>query len=299
MSGNLVYGKGTTDRWTFLATAIVAVALSVAFAKVSLKPLWQESAESLVAPWAPIALVMLTRFIALACGIWAIISMFRVGPGNMQVLLHERRTMKILHPVNSEKFVTFSSWTLLCNILYFGSVSVASVMTLNGKEVPLWLERFEVSMFAIACSSAFLTATIVRHILLPDLMKSDRDPNFLFTYHEQIMHNFAAIFLAVELFLVGPTLHPEFGLYCVGMGLVYVGFAYIFAYQGGGYYVYSFIDPRLKNAPFVMLGLAAAIAVVYLMMTFASIVVQANPLIGALLLVAWVSKIVQFSPTRA
>ena len=299
MSEDLVYGNDNTDRWTFLATAGVAVGLTVAFTQVSLKPLWQESARSLVDPWAPNALVMLFRFIALACGVWAVISMFRVGPGNMQVLLHERRTMKVLHPINFEKFVTFSSWTLLCNILYFGSVSAASVMTFNGNEVPLWLERFEVSMLAIACSSAFLTATIVRHILLPNLMKSDRDPNFLFTYHEQIMHNFAAIFLAVEVVLVGPTLHYQFGLYCIGMGLVYVCFAYLFAYQGGGYYVYSFIDPRLNNAPFVMLGLAAAIGVVYSMMTFFSVVVEMSPFIGALLIAGWVSQIVQFSPSKA
>jgi hypothetical protein len=130
------------------------------------------------------------------------------------------------------------------------------------------------------------------------VFNSDRDSDFLFTYHEQVMHNFAAIFLAVELVLVAPTLHPEFALYGIGMGLVYVSFAYVFAYQGGGYYVYSFIDPRLRYAPIVMSGLAATIAAFYLAIYVVSHVVHMNALLGAMLIASWVIMIVQFRPTQ-
>ena len=116
----------------------------------------------------------------------------------------------------------------------------------------------------------------------------------MFQYHEQVMHNFAAIFMAIEVLLVVPTLRPEFALYCVGMGLFYVCFAYIFAYNGGGFYVYSFIDPRLRYAPFTMLALALAIAVFYLGIVLVTLVVEWNIFIGGVLMTAWISLIVQF-----
>jgi len=298
MAEDLVYGREYIDKVTFVAIAVVGTLLALAMSTWHVKALWQESAQSFVEPWAPLLPVMLWRIIALGAGVWAVISMFRVGPGNMEVLMHEERTMVLLHPVNFEKFVTFSSWTLLSNILYFASVITATILETNGNGVPFWLQVFEICMLSIACGSAFLTATIVRHVILPAVFNSDRDSDFLFTYHEQVMHNFAAIFLAVELVIVAPTLHPEFALYCVGMGLVYVLFAYVFAYQGGGYYVYSFIDPRLRYAPIVMSGLAAAIAAFYLAIYVVSLVVQMNTLLGTLLIAAWVAMIVQFRPTQ-
>ena len=112
------------------------------------------------------------------------------------------------------------------------------------------------------------------------------------------MHNFSAIFLAVEMVLVVPTLRPELSLVCVGMGLFYVFFAYVNAYHGSGFYVYSFIDPRRRYAPVVMMALAAALAVFYVCMYVVSLIAAANLLVAALILTAWVSSIVQFSPTR-
>ena len=73
-------------------------------------------------------------------GIGAVVSMFRIGAGTMQVLMHEERAMKMLAPVGREKFVTFSSWTLISNILYFSSAGAASLLAIIGVEVPLWIE---------------------------------------------------------------------------------------------------------------------------------------------------------------
>ena len=253
MGEKLDYGGETTAQQTFAAMGAIGLLLALMFGILNLGSVVQDSARSLVEPLMPIGAVLGWRVIALLFGLAAIVSMFRSGPGNMQVLLHEQRSMTLLHPVGFQKFVTFSSWTLLSNILYFASVSVASVLHINGSNVPFWLETMEIGMFAVACGSAFLTATIVRYIILPDLFASNRSSDHIFLYHEQAMHNLAAIFLAVEVVLVAPKLHPYLALFCVGMGLVYVCFAYIFAYRGGGYYVYSFIDPRLRYAPFTML----------------------------------------------
>lgn len=294
MGDKLDYSGGSNARQTFAALGFIGILLAVVFTTIKLDTVVQDSAQSMVEPLMPIGAVLGWRLIALMFGLAAIVSMFRSGPGNMQVLLHEQRTMTMLHPVGFQKFVTFSSWTLLSNILYFASVSIASILHINGLTVPLWLATMEIAMFAVACGSAFLTATIVRHIILPDLFASNRSHDYIFLYHEQVMHNLAAIFLAIEIVLVAPKLHPYLALFCVGMGLVYVCFAYLFAYKGGGYYVYSFIDPRLRYAPFTMLGLAFAIAVFFLGILMASMVVQMNTWLGALLLAVWVSLIVQF-----
>ena len=297
MASELDYGPAHTDRQTFVAIGLVASLLFMVYAMTDLQSLVAESAESLNGSRNPSWVVTGARCIALGMGLIAVGMMFRVGPGNMQVLLHEQREVKLIHPVGFEKFVTFSSWTLLSNILYFASALTASVYSTNGGSIPSWLELVQVNMFVIACGSAFLTATVVRYIILPDFVDSERDSQYMFQYHEQVMHNFAAMFLAVEVMLVAPVLHPELALSCVGMGLVYVAFAYLYAYKGGGYYAYSFIDPRKKFAPFIMLGLAGAIAVFYLGILLASRLVEWNVYLGSIVLALWVSLIMQFWST--
>ena len=42
-------------------------------------------------------------------------------------------------------------------------------------------------------------------IILPDEVRIGRNHDHMFLFHEQIMHNFAAVFLAVELILVRPN----------------------------------------------------------------------------------------------
>ena len=296
MAEQLDYGKPGTAGQTFGALALVGVLLAYVFATLDLAPQIAETAQSFIEPTAPLGAVLGWRLIATGFGIAAVVSMFRVGPGTMEVLMHEKRELALLHPVGFEKFVTFSSWTLLSNILYFVSSSVAAGLHLSGREVPAWLEVTQVCMFVVACGSAFLTATIVRHVILPKLFESNRDTAFIFLYHEQMMHNLAALFLAIEVVIVAPKLHPQLALFCIGMGLVYVCFAYLFAYKGGGFYVYSFIDPRLKYAPFTMMGLAVAIAVFFTGVHLASLIVVANIWAGALVLALWVSLIVQFRP---
>ena len=296
MAEQLDYGKPGTAGQTFGALALVGVLLAYVFATLDLAPQIAETAQSFIEPTAPLGAVLGWRLIAAGFGIAAVVSMFRVGPGTMEVLMHEKRELALLHPVGFEKFVTFSSWTLLSNILYFVSSSVAAGLHLSGREVPSWLEVTQVCMFVVACGSAFLTATIVRHVILPKLFESNRDTAFIFLYHEQMMHNLTALFLAIEVVIVAPKLHPQLALFCIGMGLVYVCFAYLFAYKGGGFYVYSFIDPRLKYAPFTMMGLAVAIAVFFTGVHLASLIVVANIWAGALVLALWVSLIVQFRP---
>ena len=108
------------------------------------------------------------------------------------------------------------------------------------------------------------------------------------------MHNFAAIFLAVEIILSQPDLRPEFALFGLLLGIVYALFAFPFAYFWGGYYVYGFIDPRLRFAPLLQAGLASAVSVFYLGLWLISELLSFNLFLGILILSLWVSQIIQF-----
>ena len=240
-------------------------------------------------------LVFSWRLICLSVGISAIIYMFNCGPGNMRVQMLKNSEEVIYHPDGIEKFITFSSWTLLVNVIYFASASL--VQTLDYLEIssPHILSQIQVIALCTGIAIAFLTATIVRHIILPDEAKLGRKCDHMFLFHEQVMHNFAAIFLAIELIILRPNLIPEFAIFGLFLGVIYVVFAYLFAYFGGGYLAYSFIHPKPKIVPFLVIGLASVIAIFYTGLWFISALdlIYSIPILGI-----WISLIVQFKPTQ-
>ena len=208
-------------------------------------------------------LVFVWRILCLSVGLYAIFFMFKVGPGNMMVVRLEGNQEELLHPVGIEKFVTFSSWTLLVNVLYFAVASLLQLMN-NGESSDIGLlGNLQVILFVGGISMAFLTATVVRHIILPNEVRNTREHSHMFLFHEQIMHNFAAIFLAVEMILVSPNLASEFALFGLFFGIIYISFAYVNAYYGSGFFAYSFLHPKPKIAPIFAVGLASGIAVFY------------------------------------
>jgi len=241
-------------------------------------------------------MILIWRILCLLVGVSAVIYMVKIGAGNMRVISIKECEEITIYPSGISKFVTFSSWTLLSNIAYFAiSVSAQSLDFLNIK-TPDFLLGLQVFLFCIGIAMAFMTATIVRHIILPDEVKIGRNHDHMFLFHEQIMHNFAAIFLAVELLMVSPELKPQFAIIGLLMGIAYVTFAYLFAYFGGGYIVYSFLHPKPKIAPVLVFVLAGMIALFYTGLWFVSTLerVFAIPI-----LVVWVCLIVQFRPTHS
>lgn len=160
--------------------------------------------------------------------------------------------------------------------------------------MPLLFNAILIIFFSTALGTSFLTSTVVRFIILPKEVRLGRNHDNHFNFHNQLMHNFATIFLALELIFIQPTLYPEFALFGLLCGLIYAIFAYLFAFYGGGYYVYNFIDPRLRFAPLLMSGLAVAIAIFYLGLWGLSQLLSYNVLIGTIVLGVWVSIIVQF-----
>ena len=241
-------------------------------------------------------MILIWRIFCLLVGVSAAIYMVKSGAGNMRVVSLKECEEITIYPVGLSKFVTFSSWTLLSNIAYFAiSVSAQSLDFLNLK-IPELLLRLQVFLFCIGIAMAFMTATIVRHIILPDEVKIGRNHDHMFLFHEQIMHNFAAVFLAVELLFVNPDLEPQFAIIGVLMGIAYVTFAYLFAYSGGGYIAYSFLHPKPKIAPVLVFVLAGMIALFYTGLWFVSTL---DRIFSIPILIVWVSMIVQFRPTHS
>ena len=241
-------------------------------------------------------MVFIWRVFCLLIGVFAAVYMVKIGAGNMRVISMKECEEITTYPVGLSKFVTFSSWTLLSNIAYFAIAASAQSLEFLDFTVPDLLLRFQVLTFCIGIAMAFMTATIVRHIILPDEVKLGRNHDHMFLFHEQIMHNFAAVFLAVELILLRPNLEPQFAIIGILTGIFYVTFAYLFAYFGGGYIVYSFLHPKPKIAPILVFVLASMIALFYTGLWFVSTLdrVYAIPI-----LIAWVSLIVQFRPTHS
>ena len=241
------------------------------------------------------SIVLTWRILCLFVGISAIVYMFKCGPGNMRVISFKDCKEVIRYPTGLSKFVTFSSWTLLTNVTYFSLSAVNQSLDYFGYSVPGILQNFQVVVFCCAIAMAFLTATIVRHIILPDEVKIGRNHDHMFMFHEQIMHNFAAIFLALELILLQPELRPEFAVIGLLIGIVYVTFAYSFAYFGGGYIVYSFLHPKPKIAPILVFVLAGLISLFYTGLWFVSTL---DLIYSVPILTIWILLIVQFKSAK-
>ena len=244
-------------------------------------------------------LMLLWHVICLTFGLSAIVYMFRMKTGHMIVRSHEQKADILIHPLRIKKFVTFSSWTLILNVLYFSFATLASILVLFETSLPTWLLQSLGGIFVTALGASFLTSTVVRYVILPGNYTDQEHHKRQFWFHNQMMHNFCTIFLVVNILLTSPQLEFVYMLFGILIGLAYALFAFPFAAFGGGYYCYSFIDPRLQKAPLFITMLALAISISYIGVWFVSELVSFNMCLGGFLLIVWCSQIVQFKPLNA
>ena len=244
-------------------------------------------------------LMLLWHVVCLTFGLSAIVYMFRMKTGHMIVRSHEQKADILIHPLRIKKFVTFSSWTLILNVLYFSFATLASILVLFETSLPTWLLQSLGGIFVTALGASFLTSTVVRYVILPGDYSDEEHHKRQFWFHNQMMHNFCTIFLVVNILLTSPQLEFVYMLFGILIGLAYALFAFPFAAFGGGYYCYSFIDPRLQKAPLFITMLALAISISYIGVWFVSELVSFNIFLGGFLLIVWCSQIVQFKPLDA
>ena len=244
-------------------------------------------------------LLSMWHIVCMLLGLSAMVFMFRMKTGHMVVRSHEQKKDILIHPLGINKFVTFSSWTLILNVLYFSLATLVSFILLTGAIPPVLLTQSLGGIFVTAIGASFLTSTVVRYVILPRNESDDEHHKRQFWFHNQMMHNFCTIFLVVEILLTTPQLEFVYLLFGILIGLAYALFAFPFAIFGGGYYCYSFIDPRLQKAPLFITMLALAISLSYIGVWFVSELISFNVVVGGLLLIVWCSQIVQFKPLNA
>ena len=173
--------------------------------------------------------------------------MYLMKTGHMIVRSHEKKEDVLIHPLGIKKFVTFSSWTLILNVMYFFFATIGSFFLLAGTNLPSNLAQLLAGVFVTALGASFLTSTVVRYVILPGNYSDEEHHKRQFWFHNQMMHNFCTIFLVVNILLTSPQLEFVYMLFGILIGLAYALFAFPFAAFGGGYYCYSFIDPRLPK----------------------------------------------------
>jgi hypothetical protein len=195
-----------------------------------------------------------------------------------------------------ERLVTFSSWQLiLCGIFFF-LAGLVSWLTIFEMDIPSFLNRIIPLLYFMALSASSLTAIVVRYVIIAADFKSRNPLGHLFLKHEQVMHNWTLILLSVELVLGSIEVIPEGVILGGFLGGIYFYFAFVWARFFGQYFVYDFIDPRPKSAPYAIVGLVLAFGVFFMTMYALYLVLEWNQWVGIPLVALFVQRSVLFNP---
>lgn len=219
-------------------------------------------------------------------------------PGVMSPLFRADREMRLHHSTGFERLVPFSSWTMLMfgfAMLWNGLGSLWHVLVGEPSNLVLHLGT---AFFATAFSSAALTSIIVRYVIIPAQMKQGEDLYHMFLPHEQVMHNWALVFLSCELVLGTHSIRLSMVVLGLTYGALYLIFAELWARFGGGYYVYDFIDPRPKEGPIYLVGLMLICSLSFLLGFGVSQIQQSYPLVALALVGALVGLSTRFGPPK-
>lgn len=217
-------------------------------------------------------------------------------PGMMSPLFRADREIRMHQSTGFERLVPFSSWTMLMFGLAMLWNGIGSLWYVLVGEPSNLFQHLGTALFATAYSSAALTSIIVRYVILPAQMKEGEDISHMFLPHEQVMHNWALIFLSCE--LVFGTLSIRLPMMMLGLtyGAVYLIFAEAWARFGGGYYVYDFIDPRPKEGPIYLVALMLICSVAFLLGFGISEARESYPFVAFALIATFVGLSARFGP---
>ena len=194
------------------------------------------------------------------------------------------------------RLVPFSSWNVLIFCLTFFLLSIISWMNILKLNIPEYIHILTSILFSTSLAMATLTATIVTYVIIPTAIKKRDDYDYLFEKHQLVMHNWVVILIITDTIITTPTLFWEFAIFGIIIGIIYTIFANIYAIFGGGFYVYHFIDSRLKFAPIIMTLLGLMIGLFYLFVWLGLQILEWNYLIGNIIFIGWVYSMVLFKP---
>ena len=290
------YGEKDQDKVTYSVLVLVTILAIVFVNYFELSSILKNKIISYESPIIPDIILTLFRTGATILAFYTIFILMIMNKqgGFMNPLFRKERESFPHKTMGVERMVPFSSWTLIVFGICFLFMSIQSWYLFFDLNPPESINLFSSILLPMALGMAMLTSTVITYVIVPEEVRSERNFDHLFQPHEMVMHNWALILLAVDIFLSRPNLSWELAIFGVIIGIIYSIFAYMYAYFGGGYYVYSFIDPRIKYAPIIMTILALAISIFYIFIWLISLLIEYNQWIGGALLIGCVYTVVLF-----
>jgi len=243
----------------------------------------------------PNILLALFRTAAAVLAIFTVVSICidEEGSVSLPIFYDSRQHAEVIR-LGVHRLVPFTVWSFIVFGLYFTIAAASSWVLVLGGKVPSWALASAPITFATACGTALLVTVVVTFYLIPNNASKGYDVSKYFGWHEVTMHNGNVIILGTELVLGG--LDITFGMvaFPVLFGLVYVGFANVYAVFGGGIYLYDFLDPRLRGGPIIHLILLLIICGFYCVTLVLDALADWNVIAGAFGVAVGVYSIVKF-----
>ena len=243
----------------------------------------------------PNILLALFRTAAAVLAIFTVVSICTDEEGSVSLpIFYDSRQHAEVIRLGVHRLVPFTVWSFIVFGLYFTIAAASSWVLVLGGKVPSWALASAPITFATACGTALLVTVVVTFYLIPNNAAKGYDVSKYFGWHEVTMHNGNVIILGTELVLGG--LDITFGMvaFPVLFGLVYVGFANVYAVFGGGIYLYDFLDPRLRGGPIIHLILLLIICGFYCVTLVLDALADWNVIAGAFGVAVGVYSIVKF-----
>lgn len=290
------YGEKDQDKVTYSVLVLVTIASIVFVDYFGLSSIVKNEVISYESSLIPDLILTIFRTGATILAFYTIFILMIMNKqgGFMYPLFRKERESLPHKAMGVERMVPFSSWNLIVFGLCFLFMSIYGWYQFFDWNAPEFVNLFSNILLPMALGMAMLTSTVVTYVIVPEEVRSDRNYDHLFEPHEMVMHNWAIILLAVDIFLSRPNLSWELAIFGLIIGIIYSIFAYMYAYFGGGYYVYSFIDPRIKYAPFIMIILGLAISIFYIFIWLISLLIDYNQWIGGAVLLICVYTVILF-----
>lgn len=290
------YGDKDQDKLTYLIVGLVTIASIMFVNYFEVLNTLDSTVISLKSSILPSIILTFFRTGATILAFYTIFILMIMNKdgGFMNPLFRKERESMPHKTMGVERMVPFSSSNLIVCGLCFLSMAILGWYEYFNTEAPQFLNLLSGMLLPMALGMAMLTSTVVTYVIVPEETRSDRNYDHLFETHEMVMHNWAIILLALDIFISRPNLSWELGIFGLIIGVIYSIFAYLYAIFGGGYYVYSFIDPRIKFAPIIMTILALAISLFYIFIWMITLLIEYNQLIGGIVLMISVYTVILF-----
>jgi hypothetical protein len=294
------YGERDRHIETFALTLLMFVALLIFILNGDLI---SAQAQTRIGGSAFVPDVLLAVFRTFAAGLslFTVVSICLDQEGGPSIpLFYKSRKCEQAVLYGPHRLVAFTVWSFIAFGAYFALAAFSSWAEIFGASVPSWLLAVIPPIFAIACGTALLVTVVVTYYLIPNNLEKGFDVAKYFLWYEIVMHNLNVIILGTDLIIGGVDITLGMVVFPVLFGIVYVFFAYIYAVYGGGIYLYDFLDPRVKRAPFIHIGLFVMIAIFYSVALALDALVDWNVFVGGLGVAVCIYSVVRFrEPVRA